>query len=82
MVPIFSQFDYERIRAEREQAMQQAALRKLARDTRRNRENSSRGMWLSRILSVARAHFQRSSRPLTVREPLHASGCECRSVEA
>jgi hypothetical protein len=68
MVPMFSRFDYERIRAEREREIQRAALRRLARDTRRNRQASSHNMRLSRIFSAFRAHFRRESRQPMVLE--------------
>ena len=70
MLPIYSQFDYERIRAERERGMEQARRRKLARESRRNRGTPSSGVRLSRLVDAVQMRVRLRLRRATVRESL------------
>jgi hypothetical protein len=81
MLPIFSRFDYERIRAEKERDLQQARLRKLARESRRGRETQTFRIRISRlgdsIQMFVRLHLPRP----TVQEPLQVPCADCRCLE-
>jgi hypothetical protein len=81
MLPIFSRFDYERIRAEKERDLQQARLRKLARESRRGREKLTFGIRLSRLGNAIQMFVRLHLPHPTVQEPLQAPCADCRCME-